>query len=1217
MKIVRCLFVSFRKFGVILTKEGGIFMIKLCDGKKYSTYILELIRNNGITNIDGESFDEKKPDEEAPFSFLMFDYFDALYCKELRGDEKKYLNYLSIENAFEDTIQHSKNYKVSYKTLSLYCKSNNELFESDEEFQNIFSIISTGENLSSIPFLGLIQISLCKDNYIRENMEGIEIDSFLENCENRIIAIVEEQISSNVRMQLFRSSTTGDFCLVLRTDSIEAIYNVAIALNGTQNEPNEMVKMLTFTNVGIECKYLEGIGYATLDKNFVSSHSEIEIALRFSADEALRKTLQGYLKNKGNGKLEMIKGLFGRYEYLLNIGLDEFSDIYPFLCELKLGKRSLKTEKSELENILRKSCVRNINERILVGLEIGISGKNDEFVDIYDIENDSKESDDQEEKKEVFNKNEGLFKRIEKLERMKDIFQEEHFAFQDLIRGMKEIYKAFSSAGMDKESYINWRIFHEDMNILCGCIEQMLEYYGDWEKKENISKLTKKWYRGTVLGDWRKNLQAINRYTTLVQNVNYQTYQAPIYEIQTQIDTEKAMVAYREAMRLYITDGIQKLSDRDDIEMVYPVIYPDLSKDTVEIAAPFKVRRPDGVMRAREIICTVPSFEYFGRLYDLLPWIIHETSHHLKVTERGERNRFVTKYIFSYVFNVIMKEPLFKLSDCDFYECFGIVENYLATSMSEVAQEEMFALKDFKKFNFERLILEIDKWFEGMFPLGVGYNGKVHNSKEEHLKKQMFNFWLDAYRKERILDDSNLDMILRTRDENILGEKEELAELLLDKYYENLCKELKDEKINKDKICVADLYDYECLEAKLADCTEAPVQNKAAVREYCYQVIVLYRIMKINLEGKEKKEDSKRIKVYLKKVFEHYKKNYMEEIKKNNMMTDTVVMHIMRSLGLMNDDFELFQKEMGEIMRNVDNSVIMQHKEIRQKIYLEAYADILMAISLQLSSFGYCRQVLQTVSDAKIMDREYEYEDINYERWRTIAAVLLDKEGAKSLGREENGKIKVYAKTLIDNGKIYCKYTFKCILEKLSKLDEIKENEKTKKLLEEFLWKMYSQIEKYLGRSDLELEKKLLLHILLQGDKEICSEKSKKAWEKYKKVAKFCDGAKYNFWRIDCFCRGIGNIVQDEYITVSKDLFDHMKSICKKADSGSTRGCLWEKDYDFLVEPKRDVGEFYNSPEQVHEKTPDQKLENTIDFIQNYYYFNRFRIMNKSVDSLI
>lgn len=1199
-------------------KRRGIFMIQPCDGKKYSTYILELIRNNGITNIDvdGGSSAETKSDGEVPFSFLMFDYFDVLYCKELRGDEKKYLNYLSIENAFEDTIQHSRNYKVSYKTLSLYCKSNNEQSKSDEKFPDIFSIIGTGEKLSDTPFLGLIQISLCKDNYIRDRVEGIEIDSFLEYCENRIIAIAKGHISSNVRLQLFRSSTTGDFCLALRTDSIEVIYNIAIALNGTQNEPNEPVKMLTFTNVGIECRYFEGIGYATLDKKFVSSHPEIVIALRFSADKALRKRLQDYLKNRRNIKIETIKGLFGRYEYLLNIGLDVFSDIYPFLCEQKLGKHSPKTKKTKLENILRQSCVRNINERILVGLETGISGKKDESVELYNIENNLKKLNSQEDKKEVFERNEELFKRIKNLEKMKDIFQEEHFAFQDLIRGLKEIYKAFSSAGMDKESYINWRIFHEDMNILCGCIEQMLEYYKEWEKKENISRFTKKEYRCTVLGDWRKNLQAINRYTTLVQNVNYQTYQAPIYEIQTQIDTEKAMVAYREAMRLYITSGIQMLSGRDGIEMIIPIIYPDLSKDTVEIAAPFKVRKPDGFMPAREIICTVPSFEYFGRLYDLLPWIIHETSHHLKVTEREERNRFVTKYIFSYVFNMILKEPLYKLSNCGFYESFGIVENYLVASMSEIAQEEIFAQEDFIKYNFERLILETDKWFKRMFPLGVGYNGKVHNSKEEDLKKQTFNFWLDTYRKEEILNDSNLEMILRTRDKNMLEDKEHLAELLLDKYYENLCEELKDEKI-KHKIYLIDLYDYEQLEAKLVDCADVSVQNKAAVREYCYQVIMLYRIMKINLKGKEKKNDSERIKEYLKKVFEHYKEKYMEEIKRNNMITDTVVMHIMRSLGLMNGDFELFQKEMGEIMRNVDNSVIMQHKEIRQKIYLEAYADILMATSLQLSSFGYCRQVLQTVSDAKIMDKEYEYEDINYERWRTVAAVLLDKEGARSLDCEENGKKKVYAKTLIEDGKKYCRYTFRCILQKLSKLDEIRENKETQKLLKEFLWRMYIQIEKYLGKSEPELEEKPLLHILLQGDKEICSEKSKKAWERYKEVTKLCDGAKYNFWRIDCFCRGIGNIVQDEFITVSKDLFEHMKSIHEKSDSGSMRGCFWEKNYDFLVEPRRDVGEFYNSPEQVHEKTPAQKLENTIDFIQNYYYFNRFRIMNEFVDSSV
>lgn len=80
-------------------------MVQSCDGEKYSTYILELIRNNGITNFDEGTSADAKLNEEVPFSFLMFDYFDVLYCKELRGEEKKYLNYLSIENAFEDTIR--------------------------------------------------------------------------------------------------------------------------------------------------------------------------------------------------------------------------------------------------------------------------------------------------------------------------------------------------------------------------------------------------------------------------------------------------------------------------------------------------------------------------------------------------------------------------------------------------------------------------------------------------------------------------------------------------------------------------------------------------------------------------------------------------------------------------------------------------------------------------------------------------------------------------------------------------------------------------------------------------------------------------------------------------------------------------------------------------------------------------------------------------------
>lgn len=1202
--------------------------MEVCNGKKYATYILELIRNNGITNTNESVVNTRISDSDISDGFLLFDYFDILYCKELLGENKKYLNYLSIENVFEDTIQHSENYKVSYKTLSLYCKSDAARIGSKPEQCNIFSINNTDENLSSIPFLGIIQISLCRDNYVREKKEEIDniiIDQFLKECEEKILEIVYQNKSSEISLfQLFRSSTTGDFCLAIRTDSIKEIYDIAVTLNGTQHNSTEKIKMLTFTNVGVECRYTEGKGYATLSKEFLDKHSETVIALRFSADKSLRRALQAYIDSKQSKKTSSVRGLFGRYEYLLYISLVEFADIYPFLCEKKMGRRAENAKPSELEKILRGSCVRNINERILVDLKVGLEYGTDSETTFVDTK-----SDNTDEKREVFEKNQELFSEIERLEDYKYIFYEEHFAFQDLIRGMKEIYKTFSSTGMDKESYISWCIFQKDMRILCGCIEHMMKHYIKWtdNKKLTIEEEDKKWYRGIVLVDWRNNLQAINRYTTLVQNVNYQTYQSPIYEIQTQIDTEKAMVAYREAMELYISNAVSVMSDGENTSsMVFPIIYPALPTDTVEITAPFQVKSSDGVMPEREILCTVPSFEYFGRLYDLLPWILHETSHHLRVMERGERNVFVTEYIFSYIFKYVMYEPFRQLSDCDFYQSSGRVERYVIDCMAQTASAEIFNLHDFKTFNFETLILNIEKWIKKVFPFDVGYIGPIHTGEEGYLKKQMFRFWLDAYRKEDMLSSENLETILAVLDEEInLATRDKLAKILLKKYYDNLCCEIK-RAIPDLEVCLKDINSYALLETKLTKKVDEKDSENAALRQYREQVIAVHRIMKIKLKEASRHSDYKETKAYLEKVFECFRKQYKEITENHNAMLDTVSMHVIRNLGLLREESTMFIKEMQEIVKNVDNSKIMKHKEIRQKIYLETCADLLMTVSLRFTSFGYCRQVLQTTSDVRFLGREYEYEDINYERWRTVTAILLKNEGAMCDISKNGETIFVDASSLIENGKKYCFYTIQHILKKLYKrpelvlkgpgtetftAEEIKQREDNRALLLVFCQKICSQAQYYLEFSREGKDDMLLLNAFLHDDREIKDKRVEAEWETYKEVAKFCAPFKYNFWRLDCFCRGIANIAFKGKVITSEKLFQHMQDIHRRADHGDMQGCYWENTNICLVEPKRDVGEFYNDPRQVDEKTPDQKLENTIDFIQNFYYFNRFRVVNE------
>ncbi len=1183
--------------------------------EKYSTYILELIRNNGITD---EKTRESGTEKLMPCNFLLFDYFDVLNCRKLTGKDKKYVNYLSIVNVFEGEIENNVDYKVAYKTLSLYCKPEDEQRDSD-----FFSVQSEGTTLSETPFLGIIQISLCKDNYIVNDWQesvDLDIDVFLKEREDWILAIADDckPLDEEIKMQrvLFRSSTTGDFCLVIRTNLIKLIYDVAIRLNGTQNDPDAKYKMLTFTNVGIECKYVEGDGYVTLSADIVKRNSE-KIALRFSADESIRGELQNYIKSKQ----ATVEGLFGRYEYLLTIGMQEFASLYPFLCERKLGREKSDRNKDKLEIILRKSIARNINERILIGLGSDLvtdaSILSDEL--IADKAWKKKEEEDNV-KDRVFDLNNKLLQNIKEVDSYKKFFQEEHFAFQDLIRGMIEIYKSFSSAGMDKESYINWRVFHKDMDVLCRCIREMMKNYKKWVDAGARNESDKKGYRGTILGDWRDNLNAINRYTTLVQHVNYQTYQSPSYEIQTQIDAEKEMVAYREAMELYITDAMVALQSEgmeEDDSRIYPLIYPDLSKEKVSISAPFIVKKPYAKIPEREIICTVPSFEYFARLYDLLPWIIHETSHHLRITNRENRNRFVTDYILSYVLKVAMREPLNKLSNGNFYDADGKAEKYLVTCMVEVAKKNVFDSDKFENFSFETVIFTIEKWLKAMFPLRAGYNTTVRMEEEELLKKQAFEYWLDAYRKEQMLDQGNLCLILKVWDNKASrAEKQELASKLLERYYEKLEAALGD-RARDFRICLNDMNKSVLMEKKRTQFANAVDEERVAVREYYEQVTTVYRIIKSKSKVPDGNEGD--VKEYFEAVFKLFKENYKKEIVENDTIIDTVSMRVMRNLGLLRRKSDVFVQEMMKIARNVDYLQIMEHKEIKKTIYLEAYADIVMATSLQFTGFGYCRLVLQTASDAKLYNREYEYEDINYERWRTVAAALLVKP-EEYQEREEEEQLEIDAGALIEEAQVYCEYVIKHISKKLSESDKLnlegadrEINEARRQSLRELLTKINSQMYKYLEKYEDEINKVLLLDILLHGDEGITNEEVRKEWDEYKEVAMYCDDVKYNLWRLACFCKGIINIVKDGKISVSGKLFYHMLEIRQIATGGGSN-CIWERNNKFLTDPKRDVGNFYNDPRQVFEKTPDKKLENTIDFIQNYYYYNRFRVVN-TIDS--
>ncbi len=1152
---------------------------------KYKTCILELVRNNGVL--------QEEKSESA--RFLMFDYFDILYYKELEGDEKHYMNYFSLGDPFKN----DKDYKVSYKFLGLYQK-----WKKIEESADPF-LPGVSQQLSDKPFLGIVQISLCTESFVKKNItDGVE--EFLEFCEKKIEEIATATCKDSIKC-LYRSTNTGDFCLVLRTSCVEKIYQTALELNRYVNtcekEDQFQVKFCTYTSVGLECAIGEDGKYCTLNKEFIEKNRELKVALRFSASSSLAEKLNRLKQTQENKEeYEVKKGVFGRYDYLIHVSIQEFADIYPILCEKKLGRpKVVATVKTELQEIISDSSVKNINERILVSLGS------------FNVQNkraDSTENTTQE--NEIDRRNKKLFKNIINLKEKKNCFSEEYRTFCDLFRGTRELYKTFSSIGIEEDAYINWLIFYNDMEILCRNLNHWIERVEDGAKSDRPEE-NRKW-RISTLKNWRNNIQSINEYTQLVQNVNYQNYQSPIYEIQTQSDTEKLLVAYREVMEVYF-DSYKENQEQN--EHIHPIIYPDLSRNTVEVTASFLPI--EGVQKCeRMAVCTVPSFEYFGRLYDLLPWIMHESSHHVRVLSREVRNRFVIQYDMSYIFRQVVADILKELSDDKFYGGLGKAEDDLVESfmmaLKDIYQTE--ELEKYKKCNFEVLVKELEKWLKDLFQMEKHDTFSVKSTDMDDMYRDACNVLLNEYRSygkvnEKLCND--FERLYKRRGGMKLVE--ELIERIMKVYQEDL-QELQEIPVTSYIKLEDFMLPQKMLEERLEVLWKYRKDNPFGHRliEYSYSVKKLFRVYCTLKELSDEDSTGNDFrKDFLEKTAKYYEKK-IEEHGEEETLKDPSITYVLRRLGLQNKNSHEFVEVMDEMLQKFDGSRIWDFHKLRIGTYREACADLFMAISLHMTAFGYCNQVFHTISAARLQIDEYDYENINYARMRVIAAVLLCNDDPKLKLGTKGDIVSVNGEKLLKQGDKYCLNTLKCIQREIEESEELKAVEQTK--IQKFLGAIYGQIQGYLENPDGETYQSMLLYHLLHHEKGNLRSRTKKIWDENQDITKICKNYKHLFWRIECFLVGLSYIMETKEIRVEKDIYDYMSNVYKKAhakedtEKGDCElGCCWENGLPkYLLEPKEKIGEFYNEPEMMYTERPAQKLENTIDFIQNYYYHNRFRL---------
>lgn len=1181
--------------------------------EEYDAFAVELVRNNGITVSANEM-----PDCDN--YFFMFDYFDILYFKELKGDCKDYLNYFVIGDPFNNNVD----YKVSYKTLSLYQRKQpndiNPFVRVDGEICSDTGLMY----LSDIPFLGVIQISLCKESYQNCNLSSLNTEEFLKDCEVKIEGVVEEHLKkiSDIKTvrKLYRCSTTGDFCLVMRTDSINVIYQLAFMLD---NMREENFTLFTYTSVGMECSLnKEKKEYCTLSQRFINNHGDVRFSLRFIGDCGLGKALKAVNTQDG------IKGLFGRYDYMSNVDIQTFAELYPQLCRRKIGILGGQDHKEILDN----EGLWGVNERVIVDAadilaDISIGTKPEESEKL-------EESYAQKIKSEVKEKNIKLYNEIKELEKYDYLFQQEYRAFQELFRCMIEVYKNFSAAGMEKDAYTNWCIYLKDIDVLCKNVTHKIEYYLEKIQSTSVSEEEKRKIRVNILKNWRVCLQAVNQYTKLVQNVNYQTYQAPVYELQTQIDTEKTMVAYREMIENYMRQMKEYFAQEepeDPRDTIRALLYPELVEEKVRLYAPFSLD-DEFKETVRHIICRVPSFEYFGRLYDVLPWLLHECSHQIRVMPREKRNEFVVEDIFSYIFNMFVLNA-FKRENSEYVvmDCWG---KRLSFCFARTAIKELKTNENFRNWGFDQLDKEINGYLDKI----IQENSSIHKIdrakkiiRELHNQYRLLSQYGTEEQKKSFLEYTKESMDNYESDsitvDRLLDLVREMVKLLLEWYKFELKNRLfiktDDDSIDAMIVELKDIFDrLNLVEAKNTELMKYiqdtmgksgnKLQAESAVRRYFYAVKKLYRMYYEYTDIVKSGNVDNIRKQFLESVFDKYTESgEMSDILPANFLLDTDTALIFRNLGLLNPDKEMFCEMVGKWLNALDRKEIFNLKEYREKLYRESWADLLMAISLQLSPFGYCRLILQTISDARTNPTDYMLDDINCERIRIVSAVLLGGDGVEEAGKADKiGNVYEFScPDILKKGKQYCVYMLQCILERIEKTHKDKPEEM--KRVDELFHELACTIEKYFDE-EITYQKydATLMYAIETDSAEKLKKKMLPAWENYQACKEILKEYRHQLWRIEVFCKGMGRVIQGGCIRVSYNMYQHMAEMLEKVRG--SYGCIWEEDsMEGLLRVKKKVGEFYNDPSQALSLSTQKKLENTIEFIQEYYYHNRARLTKK------
>lgn len=752
-----------------------------CGQTNYNVQNLTFIRNN--------SYAQKIAFDKGQNCFFMMDYYNLLKERELDDKTDGYM-VLAGERKGEENA-------VAKRVMGIYTKREEENCE-----KHVFEAASQQvDTTTETPFLGIIQVYitdyLCMKNS-RQDVQHIVIDDYLEAYKEKIKECIEPVLEGDA-YQIYRTITSEDFCVVIRTSKFRRIYDAALKIMGLKSEPAKKRIFFTYTNIGIELKGKEKnengdiTHFLGLHESVREKNGDINFVLRFRIENealeeilALKSLQQNTEEDTQPVVIEDVNGMIGRYDLVVRLDMDEFMEIYPFLCLNITGYEILHSDEADFKSPLIGKLVEKMKQRIIQTINTRVIMK------MYTIKEclESKHAASLLDKQDIERINDRRTNGTKLYNMFKNEygtkFLTEKYRYDELIRMLDSLMNSYENLAYEIDTHLNWFICSQYLEELFESMITYMKHMRENQMQEAIDKF---------LNEFQAFVSAFDVFLRLLQGINQNTIQAPRYDISAPVDGQKFLIAYSEFIdsihEAYRIDEWEPKGDsvcREKRRKEKTIIYPDLTIKNLELMEVFdydRLNKPEEEnTKTKLLICKIPMFEYFQRPYDLIPLVSHEICHHMLITDREKRNRYLIERIFKGVAAEAVHEIQNRFVKNGYKNRKDALTKVMSDSLSDIL------IKDFKHVN--------ESWKQYVFRhLTKEIHGYIGSYFEDDGKKR--NGQYDVY-----ITKSNVKVYEKLFSELYENDESELQD------FHKLIKEISDTEakrntINKELVKLAEI----------------------------------------------------------------------------------------------------------------------------------------------------------------------------------------------------------------------------------------------------------------------------------------------------------------------------------------------------------------------------------------------------------------------------